>query len=140
MLARWAAFAPNRRMRDSLEGLSVEQVMGLQEADYELYLLLSGQAPAELELAAVNGRLSDTAPTAQQQQQAAVRERVNELLSLNPWAPGSVNLTAQMELSAIAPDVYEAQVKQHTPAQPAHQFTEGDQRVLAAHGYAIPTA
>jgi len=117
-LARWAQFSPSTRMPDSLDGMQVTEQIALLEADPELHSLLAGNAPAELELAALNGSLSAAPTTPQERADAVKAARVAELLATQPAGrpgyyrevpngepeyvpPQPGNVTALMELQAL---------------------------------------
>jgi len=135
MLHRWSAFAPGSRMPDSLDELSAEQVLRLQNADEDLFALLGNSASAELELAALNNTLAEVAPTAQQRHDAATAARIAELVAANPFQAGG-SLTDRFELEALAPEAA-AQLQAAAAPTPAPMH-EGDRLAYLRHGYAVP--
>jgi hypothetical protein len=152
-LSRWMQFSPGTRMPDDIKELDMSAQFALQQADGELYALLSGVAPAELEIAALNNALAASAPTAEQKQDAATAARIAELTATNPFGqagyyneqgelvpPVAGNMTAAMELKSLNPALA-AQLEaaaQPAAAQQGHQWTQGDLQVLARHGYTVP--
>lgn len=114
-LTRWNAIVPGSSMPESLEGLPFSLRMRVKDADPELFALLGG-APvsAELEAAVMSGALSDVAPAAPTPEQVRA-EQVAALTQLNPFAPTSRNLSAQLQLEAIDP---QAAAQQRALAQP----------------------
>jgi len=150
MLARWSAQFPDTRMPDSLEGLPAAQHLHLQANDPELFSLLAGTANAELEMAALNGSLSDTALTPAQRQEATNAARIAALVESLPYGtpghyegetyiPGQPsNLTAQFELESLAPQLAAQLKTAATPPAPQQGLTqEGanfvNQQLFAAH-------
>jgi hypothetical protein len=59
----------------------------LQDRDPELFALLSGTAPAELELAAIQGALAAAPATPQERQQQEVAEQIQAILERNQGNP-----------------------------------------------------
>ena len=131
-------------------GMDLALKLQLQMAEPELLQILQGNAPARLELAVMEGTLADVAPTQQERADAATAARIEELTATNPYGslgvyqgdeyiPGAQgNLTAVLELEALNPDLAARLKAEAQPAQPAHHFTEGEVRILAQHGYAVP--
>ena len=151
-LKRWiAATGGDLPYPGSADQIGVDLALKLQMQDPELLQILQGNAPASLELAVLEGTLADAAPTQQERQEAANAARIEELTATNPYGtagyydeqgalvpPTQGNLTAALELEALNPDLAARLKAEAQPAQPAHQFTEGDLQVLARHGYAVP--
>lgn len=54
-LSRWDAFCPGSQLPESVEAMTLTQSLQLRAADPELYALMAGQAPAELERAVLAG-------------------------------------------------------------------------------------
>jgi hypothetical protein len=130
MLARWANFAPGTRMPEDLSQLPAGTRLELENADAELFALLSNTAHAELELAAMNNQLAERAPDPQQRQTAAIQAEVEQLISAGAFpvpgfyredgsyqAPISGNLTAQLRVAALDPARYEAEMLKANPPQ-----------------------
>ena len=119
MLRRFSVVFAGQRMPDNISELAMTEQQMLQDADPELFSLLSNQAPAELELAAMTGELADFAITPQQRQDTAVQAEVQQLIASSPFGtkdsyspegefiPGKKeNFTAQMRLSMLSEDAY----------------------------------
>ena len=117
MLKRFAAVFPDKRFDDEL---SVSEQMQLQERDPMLLQIISGAAPASLELQVLDGSFADTAPDQQAIQAAAANAEVEQLIaegafptqgyyqedgSFVPPTPG--NLTAQLRIAALDQQRYE---------------------------------
>ena len=152
-LKRWiAATGGDLPYPSSPDQIGVDLGLRLQQVDPELFQIVSGAAlPASLELAVLEGTLADAAPTQQERADAATAARIEELTSSNPFGqagyydeqgdlvpPVAGNLTAALELEALNPDLAARLKAEAQPAQPAHQFTQGDLQVLARHGYTVP--
>ena len=126
----------------------------LLNRDPELHQLLSGAAPAELELQVITGTWPDTAETPQQRQEAAKTARIQEILDAtngNPWGkPGEYlpdgsyqepvpgNLTMQLSMQSLAPELAAQLQAQAAPPAPQQGLTqEGanfvNSRLFAAH-------
>ena len=153
LLKRWiAATGGDLPYPSSPQAISLEIGLQLQQVDPELFAVVSGgDIPASLELAVMDGSFPDVAATPQQRQDAATAARIEELTASNPYGtagyydeqgdlvpPVAGNLTAALELEALNPDLAARLKAEAQPAQPAHQFTEGEVRVLSQHGYAVP--
>jgi len=129
-------------------------LLKLQALDPELGLILSGEAPAELELAVVTGTWADAAPTQEQRQEAAKAARIQEILAADPfptqghyegegdaatYVPGNPgNLTLQMELAQLDPALAQRlSTEAQPPAQQQGLSQEGadfvNSRLFAAH-------
>jgi len=151
MLQRWSNQFPDTRMPDSLEGLPAAQHLHLQANDPELFSLLAGTAPAELEMAALSGSLPDATLTPAQRQEATKSARIAELVAMNPFGtpgvysedgtyiPGQpTSLTAQFELESLDPQLAAQLRTAATPPAPQQGLTqEGanfvNQQLFAAH-------
>jgi len=106
--------------------------MQMQQADPELMMLLSNQAPSSLKIQALTGEWSAEAPTTEQRADAAVQAQIAELTNngeYNPYGkagfytesgeftpPQQGNLTKAMLLEQLQPELA-AQLK--AEAQPA---------------------
>jgi hypothetical protein len=121
LLKRWiAATGGDLPYPSSPDAISMELSLRLSEQDPELLQILSGNAPARLELAVMDGSLADVAATPAERQAAANAERVAELVAAQvggrpgyyrelpngeqeyvPPQPGSV--TGLFELEALDP-------------------------------------
>ena len=152
-LKRWiAATGGDLPYPSSPDQIGMDLGLRLQQVDPELFQIVSGGGiPASLELSVMDGSLPDVAPTQQERQDAANAARIEELTASNPYGtagyyneqgdlvpPTQGNLTAVLELENLNPDLAARLKAEAQPAQPAHHFTEGDLRVLAQHGYAVP--
>ena len=153
LLKRWiAATGGDLPYPSSPQAISLEIGLQLQQVDPELFAVVSGgDIPATLELSVMDGSLPDVAATPQQRQEATNAARIEELTATNPYGtagyydeqgalvpPTQGNLTAALELEALNPDLAARLKADAQPAQPAHHFTEGEVRILAQHGYAVP--
>lgn len=130
-LKRWSSFASGTRLPDSLDELPLTDQYRLNEHDPQLYQLLAGTAPAELELAAMNGELEDAPmPIAERQAQERAAE-VERLIAegafpskgtyneAGEYIPGNKgNLTAQLRIAQLDPQRYEAEKMAAFPPQP----------------------
>jgi hypothetical protein len=152
-LKRWiAATGGDLPYPSSPDQIGMDLGLRLQQVDPELFQIVSGGGiPASLELSVMDGSLPDVAPTQQERQDAANAARIEELTASNPYGtagyyneqgdlvpPTQGNLTAVLELENLNPELAARLKAEAQPAQPAHQFTEGDLRVLAQHGFAVP--
>ena len=152
-LKRWiAATGGDLPYPSSPQAISLEIGLQLQQVDPELFAVVSGgDIPATLELSVMDGSLPDVAATPQQRQQEANAARIEELTASNPFGtagyyneqgdlvpPTQGNLTAVLELESLNPELAARLKAEAQPAQPAHQFTQGDLQVLARHGYTVP--
>ena len=123
----------------------------LLNRDPELHQLLSGAAPAELELQVITGTWADIAETPQQRQEQATAARIAELVAMTPfgsqgsyaedgsYTPGlPTSLTAQMELQSLAPELAaQLQAAVQPPAPQQGLTAEGaafvNQQLFATH-------
>ena len=112
----------------------------LLNSDPELHQLLSGAAPAELELQVITGTWPDTAETPQQRQEQANAARIQEILDAtngNPWGkPGEYlpdgsyqepvpgNLTMQLSMQSLAPELAAQLQAQAAPPAPQQGLTQ----------------
>jgi hypothetical protein len=163
MLTRWATFAPGTRMPDGIDQLDYSQRVALQDADADLFALLSNTASAELELAAMNGSLASAAPTPEQLQDAAKQQRIAELVEAKvfgtpgvyledgTYQPGiAPSITGQFELESLDPQLAAQLRTQATPPAPQQGLSEADAarinsevlrlRYEAAHQQPTPVA
>ena len=130
VLRRWAAQSDSP-LPDSWGALmqsSPSEAMRIAAADPELVALLSGQAGASLRADALSGVLAAAVPSEAERMDAARAARIAELTESNPFGsagfyrgeefvpPTSGNVTAQMELLAIAPEIA---ARLQAEAQPA---------------------
>lgn len=119
VLRRWAAQSDSP-LPDNWAALmqsSPSEAMRIAAADPELVALLSGQAGASLRADALSGVLAAAVPSEAERMDAARAARIAELTESNPFGsagfyrgeefvpPTSGNVTAQMELLAIAPEI-----------------------------------
>jgi hypothetical protein len=137
-------------MPDTLEGFPADQYLSLQSNDPDLFALLSGTAPAELELAALSGSLPDATLTPAQRQEQNNAARVQQLVEAQvfgtpghyegeqfiPGQPG--NVTLQFELESLAPQLAAQLKAAATPtANPQGLSQEGanyvNTRLFAQH-------
>jgi hypothetical protein len=150
MLTRWAAFAPGTRMPDSVDELEFSQRAALQTADADLFALLANQAPAELELAAMNGSLATAAPTQQELQDAAKAAQIQQILDTtngNPWGqpgyyegdtfvpPLPANLTQAFTLESLDPQLAARLKAEATPAPAPTPEQQRDAALFSAYAY-----
>ena len=153
LLKRWiAATGGDLPYPSNPDQIGVDLGLRLQQVDPELFQIVSGgDIPATLDLSVMDGSLPDVAATPQQRQEATNAARIEELTASNPYGtagyydeqgalvpPTQGNLTAALELEALNPDLAARLKADAQPAQPAHHFTEGEVRILAQHGYAVP--
>jgi hypothetical protein len=137
LLKRWiAATGGELPYPASPDAIGVDLGFQLQNQDPELLQILSGNAPARLELAVLDGSLPDAAATPQERQAAVNAERVAELVAAQvggrpgyyrelpngeqeyvPPQPG--NTTAMFELEALDPIAFEREQLQANPPKPA---------------------
>jgi hypothetical protein len=94
VLSRFAQIFPGQRMPDSIDELPQHLQIALAERDPDLHSLLDGTAPAELEAAALAGKISADPPPAISPQQAATQQVREMIGDTNPWLSG--NLTHQV--------------------------------------------
>lgn len=133
-LKRWSTFAPGSRLPDSLDELPLGKQLELKEQDPDLYALLSNSASAELELAAMEGTLADSVPSAAERTTQANRAEAERLIADGAFpslgyydADGNYiegregNITAQMTIAQLAPDLYEAEMLRASAAKAAQQ-------------------
>jgi len=117
LLRRWAAQFPGSKYPATAADITAEQRLHLARHDEELGLILSGDAPVELELQVLEGTLADEVlPLAVREDQAR-QARIAELEAANVYGkpgyytadgeyvePTPGNLSAALELEALAPD------------------------------------
>jgi len=133
LLKRWiAATGGDLPYPSSPDAISMELSLRLSEQDPELLQILSGNAPARLELAVMDGSLADVAATPAERQAAANAERVAELLAMAPAGrpgfyrevpngepvyvpPTAPNVTALMELQSLDPEAAQREQLQAIP-------------------------
>lgn len=117
-LSRWAAVAgPNAPMPASLSDLPLHQQMQLRDADPELALILSGEAlPPHLEAQVLSGSWPSVAPAGPTPEEQRHQQVQSITGGQNPFHPATVNLSAQLRLEAVAPDVAAAQREAAAPA------------------------
>lgn len=130
LLRRWAAHtdAPLPTDWESFSKANLAEAMRIQQADPQLVSLLNGTAGALLRADALEGKIDVAPPSAEEQQRAAVKAQVDELVASAPWgrpgryegdeyiAPTQGNYTNQMMLRALAPDVAERMAAEAAPA------------------------
>ena len=105
-------------MPDDISELGMTEQTLLQDADPELYALLSNTATAVLEMSALNGTLPEQAISPQERQEAAIQAEIQHLSAVNPFGgqgsydeqgnftPGpKPNLTNQIRLQMLAPEL-----------------------------------
>lgn len=115
----------------------------LAQRDPELVQLLEGSAPAGLMADALTGHFAPVPPDPAAQAEAAQAARIEQLMAANPWgvpgrylesgefiAPVEPNLTAQLELATLAPDLYAQQQAIHQP-QPTAEATHAAREAAA---------
>jgi len=138
-------FSPGTRMPDDIKELPLMDQVALQTADPDLFSLLSGNAAAELEMAAINNAMAAAAPTQAERQDAAKAARIAELTQTNPYgnagyydeqgrevAPTDGNATKFLELEALDPQLAAKLKAQSRPAEASVGLTiEAANRVNA---------
>ncbi|WP_094556651.1 hypothetical protein [Synechococcus sp. 1G10] len=119
LLKRWASYKPSTPLPVVITDLPEIERLQLQDADPELHSLLSGTAPAELELSAIDGTLPSAPPAPPSPQEQAQQEAESWLAANgNPWGmpasysptgelmPGvQPNFTAQLWMQSNAPEL-----------------------------------
>ena len=113
-LTRFDRVFPGEVMPADLKSLSFAAQMALKDADPALYEVLAGRMDSGTEAALLSGTWPDVAPAAPTPEQVRA-EQVALLTQLNPFAPTSRNLSAQLQLEAIDP---QAAAQQRALAQP----------------------
>ena len=117
--------------------------MRLQQVDPELFQVVTGAASASLELQVMEGSFSDVAPDPQELQNAANKAQVEQLIADGafptqgryegeqyiPGLPG--NVTAQLLISSLDPQRYEAEMLRATPVKQTGMTQEEVNRVNA---------
>jgi hypothetical protein len=88
--------------------------------DPELVALLSGTASGSLRADALTGKLSSTPPAEGQIDDEARNKRVQEILAAKPWGTTTSppNITLQMELRHLAPQVADMAAATHARENP----------------------
>jgi len=130
-------------MPDDLSQLALSDQVRLLESDVELHSLLGNTASAELEMAALSNQL-DAAPIPQADRIAAANKaQVEQLIADGafptqgryegeqyiPGLPG--NVTAQLLISSLDPQRYEAEMLRATPVKQTGMTQEEVNRVNA---------
>jgi hypothetical protein len=113
-LTRFDRVFPGEVMPADLKSLSFAAQMALKDADPALYEVLAGRMDSGTEAALLSGTWPDVAPAGPTPEQMRA-EQVAQLTQLNPFAPTSRNLSAQLQLEAIDP---QAAAQQRALAQP----------------------
>ena len=116
MLRRWAALSDRplpshfKTFRDQYNTEAFE----IQRKDPELCTLLSGEAPAGLVADVLSGVWPDVAPTLEERQKQAQQAELQQLYDAKPFGgrgpdgdPLPENITAQMRLAALSPEIAE---------------------------------
>ncbi|QNI48852.1 hypothetical protein [Synechococcus sp. A15-60] len=116
VLRRWAAVSdqPLPPSFKSFRDKYPTDAFAIQQKDPELCVLLSGQAPAGLVADVLSGQWPEAAPTLEERQQQADQDELQRLYDSKPFGgrgpdgdPLPENVTAQMRLAALSPDVAE---------------------------------
>lgn len=133
VLQRFSALFPLRPLPPDISGLAGHEALELSERDPELHSLLSGTAPAELELAVLRGEFSPQ-PPAQLSPQDAARAAAEALVAEhgNPWgvvgsysddgtfnAPTPPNWTHQLLVQRDHPELAQQLAAEWEAANPA---------------------
>lgn len=138
VLRRWEALQPGKPLPNNWNAFrrtnTVEAVQ-IAARDPELVALLDGTASAGLRADAITGKLDSTPPAIGQVDADARNRRVQEILAAKPWGDGkdqAPNITLQMELRHLAPQVADMAAATHAREQPpmtSRQRFEQEQQV-----------
>ena len=109
VLKRWAAQSETPLPEDfaAFASANMTEAMRIRTADPELVSILDGTCSAGLKAAVLGGTWSDTAETLEQREAQQRDQMRQELFDSKPFEKDSINLTRQMMLRALAPDVAE---------------------------------
>jgi len=131
---------------------SPSEAMRIAAADPELVSLLSGSAGAALRADALSGVLAAAVPSEAERADAAKAARITELTQTNPFgragfyqgdefvAPTKGNVTAQMELLAIAPELAAKLKAEAQPAAPQQGLSVEAANRVNAEAYRLRMA
>lgn len=133
VLRRWEQLNPGTAMPSSWKEFAASnqtRALELRSLDPELVSLLDGTASAGLRADAISQKISAVPPDPKERAQAAVNKRVSEILAQKPWGGEGKqpNISLQLELASIAPQVAEQQAKANT--KPGSSAEEQHQRDL----------
>lgn len=88
LLRRWiAATGGNLPYPSSPDAIGVDLGLKLQDQDPELWQVLTGNAPASLELQVMEGTFADSAPTPQERQETDRKAEIAAILQRNDGNP-----------------------------------------------------
>lgn len=131
VLRRWAAISdqPLPTSWAEFERSGMAQAFDIERRDPELVSLLRGTASAALRADALVGVMPEVALSEAERAEAALQEQIRQLTASNPYGkagryevdgtfvePQPGNLTAAMQLEAIAPEVAARLKKEAQPA------------------------
>lgn len=124
VLRRWDALRPGEAMPmdwDVYRRKNQTEAVRIAARDPELVALLSGTASGSLRADALTGKLSAIPPAEGQVDDEARNKRVQEILAAKPWgsATSPPNITLQMELRHLAPQVADMAAATHARENPS---------------------
>lgn len=137
LLKRWiAATGGDQPYPTTANQLTPEVALQLSGTDPELYSVINGTASARIQLQIAEGSFPDAIPSPAEQAELNRQARIEELVASNPYGkqgyyagdafipavPG--NLTAALELEALAPEQAAALKLAATPLQQPQGMTQ----------------
>lgn len=123
VLRRWDALRPGEPLPmdwNDYRRKNQTDAVKIAARDPELVALLSGTASGSLRADALTGKLSATPPAEGQVDDEARNKRVQQILAAKPWGSETnpPNITLQMELRHLAPQVADMAAATHARENP----------------------
>ena len=117
ILRRWAALSENPLPESFAEYTQqfTSESMEIRRRDPELASILEGTCNAALKADVLEGKFDPVGPTEEQLVEAAKTQQLQELYESKPFEPGTENLTAQMMMRALSPELADQQQAAATP-------------------------
>ena len=139
VLRRWEALQPGKPLPkdwNEFRRSNLVDAVQLAARDPDLVALLDGTASAGLRADAITGNLDCTPPEVGQVDAEARNRRVQEILAAKPWGDGkdrAPNMTLQIELHHLAPQVAAmaaaTHTREHPPQTAKERFAQEQQRM-----------
>lgn len=134
VLKRWAAQSETPLPEDfsAFASANMTEAMRIRTADPELVSILDGSCSAALKAAVLAGNWSEAVETLEQREAQQRDQMRQELFDSKPFEKDSINLTRQMMLQALAPDVAAQAQAAATPDPGRPDLTEAQRRSAEA--------